>query len=515
MSDADEVLRPGGERYRLALEAAGHVYFEFDPRSRRVVAGEPWTVLGYGAGELSPSIDAWLELVHPDDRGPLVEGMRRQHHGPSPTHRVEYRMRDKAGGWRSVLVSTRALARDPDGVPLRTAGTITDVTEARALRDRLLVADRLASLGALAAGVAHAVNNPLATVASSLRVLGEQLERLQAEPQRLAASLPELRQEVADAAQGAGRVREVVRALRLFSAPRAAGAREPVDLRAELQGALDLARNAIGQRARLVVELPGSLPPVAAVPGELGQAFLILLLGAAEAIAEGRPAEHEVRVVARAEEGRVVVAVRDTGAEIPSERLPRVFEPFVAARAGASSAGLGLPACHGVVASAGGAIEVESAPGRGTTFRVSLPASAPAAAAAGPAAVVSARRGRVLVLDDDPLVGRSMARLLQGAHDVTVLASPVEALARIEAGERWDAVLCDLMMPELSGMDVAERLARAAPDLAPRVVYLTGGAFTERARLFLAEGRPWLEKPVDAAVLRRRVEELVHAPPER
>jgi CheY-like chemotaxis protein len=102
-----------------------------------------------------------------------------------------------------------------------------------------------------------------------------------------------------------------------------------------------------------------------------------------------------------------------------------------------------------------------------------------------------------------------MARLLSGAHDVAVITSPADALAAIERGERWDAILCDLMMPELSGMDVEERLARAAPELVARVIYLTGGAFTERARQFLAEGRPWLEKPVDAAVLRERVAELV------
>jgi CheY-like chemotaxis protein len=118
-------------------------------------------------------------------------------------------------------------------------------------------------------------------------------------------------------------------------------------------------------------------------------------------------------------------------------------------------------------------------------------------------------RGRVLIVDDDPLVGRSLARLFHASHDVTVLTSSVEAIARIEAGERWDAILCDLMMPELSGMDLEERLVRSAPDLVPRVVYLTGGAFTERAHQFLAAGRPFLEKPVEAGALRARVNEIV------
>jgi CheY-like chemotaxis protein len=144
------------------------------------------------------------------------------------------------------------------------------------------------------------------------------------------------------------------------------------------------------------------------------------------------------------------------------------------------------------------------------------PAAADEGAAPGggprPGAEGPARRGRVVVIDDDALVGRSVARLLQGAHDVAVLTSAVAALAAVERGERWDAILCDLMMPELSGMDLEERLAQAAPDLVPRVIYLTGGAFTDRAYTFLAEGRPFLDKPVDAAVLRRRVAELVRRP---
>jgi CheY-like chemotaxis protein len=129
------------------------------------------------------------------------------------------------------------------------------------------------------------------------------------------------------------------------------------------------------------------------------------------------------------------------------------------------------------------------------------PASAPRA---------TARRGKVLVIDDDALVARSLARLLS-AHEVTVLASAAEALERAAAGERWDVVLCDLMMPEMSGMELEERLGSAAPDLVSRIIYLTGGAFTERSRAFLAAGRPHLEKPIEPAILRARVAERVAA----
>ena len=120
-------------------------------------------------------------------------------------------------------------------------------------------------------------------------------------------------------------------------------------------------------------------------------------------------------------------------------------------------------------------------------------------------------RGRVLVVDDEPLVARSLARILARAHDVTTLTSAREALARAEAGERWDLVLCDLMMPELTGMELARRLAEVAADLVPRLVFLTGGAYTREAQDFLAAGRPYLEKPVDPVALRARAEAAVRA----
>jgi CheY-like chemotaxis protein len=121
-----------------------------------------------------------------------------------------------------------------------------------------------------------------------------------------------------------------------------------------------------------------------------------------------------------------------------------------------------------------------------------------------------ARRGKVLVVDDEALVAKSLARLLS-AHEVTVLLSPLEALKRAAAGERWDVVLCDLMMPEMSGMELEAKLAVEAPDLVPRIVYLTGGAFTESGRAFLAAGRPHLEKPVEPARLRAQVAQRVEA----
>jgi CheY-like chemotaxis protein len=203
--------------------------------------------------------------------------------------------------------------------------------------------------------------------------------------------------------------------------------------------------------------------------------------------------------------------VKDSGAGIPQRLLGRIFDPFFTTKAPGIGTGLGLSICHSIVTSMGGRIEVESAPGQGTTFRVLLPPTADLPAAppkAPPPAKVA--RGKLLVVDDEPLVGLALKRALQREHDVTVLQSGRVALERLRAGEQYDALVSDLLMPDCTGMELYEAVAALSPALAERTIFLTGGAFTEGAREFLARpGIRSLEKPFDVDLLRAAVRELV------
>jgi PAS domain S-box-containing protein len=379
----------------------------------------------------------------------------------------------------------------------------------REASDRLRAeqATRMASLGSLAAGVAHEINNPLAFVAANLEYAEGALRRppgadgaLQLAP----ASAAEVQGALADALEGARRVKEVVRALRVYSRP-TEGQRAPVSVEAEIRAALDLAHNEIRHRAQVVTQIEW-VPPVVAGEHQLGQVFLNLLVNAAQAIPEGHSQENAIRVSCRlAPDGRVMVEISDTGEGIPPERLARIFEPFFTTKAGVGT-GLGLSICHGIVTGLGGQIEVASEVGRGTRFRLLFPPAeappAPRLAAPAPAA----RRLRLLVIDDEASVGRALQRVLGASHEVVALTSAREALARVEAGERFDAVLCDLMMPEMSGIEFHRTLTRTAPALAARMVLMTGGAFTAAAREFLEETRiPCLEKPFEAEAALRAV----------
>ncbi len=241
----------------------------------------------------------------------------------------------------------------------------------------------------------------------------------------------------------------------------------------------------------------------------LGQVFLNLLTNAAQAIPAGHADRNTIRVeVRRGDAGEVIAEVSDTGGGIAHEVRPRLFEPFFTTKPVGEGTGLGLFVCHGIVAGMGGRIEVESEPAKGSTFRVVLPPAAPGAATrpAPATAPVPARRARVLVVDDDARVASALKRVLQRDHDVEISTEPRAALERVRGGETWDVVFCDLMMPEMSGMEWYDGVRRAAPPLAGRIVFVTGGAFTDAAREFLERvPNARVEKPFTPDELRALV----------
>jgi CheY-like chemotaxis protein len=196
-----------------------------------------------------------------------------------------------------------------------------------------------------------------------------------------------------------------------------------------------------------------------------------------------------------------VVEVQDSGCGIPPENLRCIFDPFFTTKPVGEGTGLGLSICHSIVTALGGDIQVQSGPGEGALFRVVLPAASEEGVAPSVvAAPVRGPRGRILVVDDEPLVAKSLVRLLAAEHQAEAITSARTALTRLLAGEHFDLVFCDVMMPEMSGRDFWEALGARAPALQQRVVFITGGAFTAEARKFLegVAGRA-VPKPFDPA----------------
>ncbi len=377
--------------------------------------------------------------------------------------------------------------------------------ERRKIEEQLMISDRMASMGTLAAGVAHEINNPLASVMANLELAANSLSDLTAKlgPSPDAANIEE---ELQDAREGAERIRNIIRDLKIFS--RSGEDRKGlVNVQRVLESTTRMAWNEIRHRARLVKNY-SAVPLVEASEAQLGQLFLNLVVNAAQAIPEGDADNNEVRVsLSEAGDGMVMVEVADTGGGMPKEVQEQVFRPFFTTKPIGVGTGLGLSICHQIVASLDGRIEYESEIGQGTSFRVHLPPARiearPEARPENLAELVARRRGRVLVVDDEPLITRTVQRALSKDHDIVALSSAEDALAHISSGERFDVILCDLMMPQMTGMDLHSELLRIAKDQAARMIFLTGGAFTPRARAFIDETRNKLiEKPFDAIHLR-------------
>jgi len=251
---------------------------------------------------------------------------------------------------------------------------VRDITERKQMQEKLHSADRMASLGTLAAGVAHEINNPLSFMLSNLRFIGEELNSLYVRgDDALRERLREVQDALNETLSGGDRVRDIVRDLKMFSR-RDEGHRGPVNLHAVLDLCGNIARGQLKHRARLVKEY-GELPPVHASESRLGQLFLNLIINAAQAIPDnGDEDAHEVRITTRLiGEEWAVVEVKDTGLGIAPEHLSRLFDPFFTTKPSGVGTGLGLSICHGIVVAMGGQITVESELGRGSTFRVTLP----------------------------------------------------------------------------------------------------------------------------------------------
>lgn len=502
---AERALRETERRANMLARQVPVGIYETDLTGACTFVNERWCQLtGYSPEQVVGQ--PWDMVAHPEDREKLYgEWFASQQQGRE--FGVEFRYRAADG--RTIWVYCTAVAmRDDTGTVTGYLGTVLDVSERKQAQAQLLFNDRMASVGTLASGVAHEINNPLAYVTANLDLIVEEVRAL-------AANLPadrvrEIEELAGEGRQGAEKVRRIVRALKTF-----ARADEEQRVRLDVHSVLDLSVSMVStelrRRARVVRDYQW-VPAVEADEARLGQVFINLLLNAAQALPEGSPEKHTIRIVTRTNPaGRVFVEVHDSGVGIAPEHREQIFDPFFTTRPVGRGIGLGLSICHGIVSALGGEITVASEPGRGATFIVSLPGvPVEVIPEAAPRQITEVRKrdGRILVVDDDPMVGTTLRRVLERDHEVTVVESGREALTLIGAGQRYDVILCDVMMPQMTGIELHAELGRLAPDQQERMIFVTGGTFTPRARAFFDKApNALIEKPFNLRNLRAVVRE--------
>ena len=444
--------------------------------------------LGYASNQILGSNP--LHHVRPQDRRMLLVGETQTPEGEARPP-VEVGLLTEGG--EVVLVEIVDLVVHWDGRGAR-AYFARDISERRQLESRLAEADRLASLGTLAAGVAHEVNNPLTFVLNHLEGIASRLPDLARDAfdrgdSDEALELEALATAAAESASGARRIASTVRDLMAY----ARGEGETLgaaDLARAVDKAIQVAFHQIRHRARLVNQLT-DLPTVRGHEARLSQVFVNLLVNAAQAIPPGDAENNAITLSADVDDELVRVHVQDTGDGIPEAIRDRIFEPFVSTKVVGEGTGLGLWVCHGIVRQHGGQITLQTG-GTGTTFTVELRraiGAAPAARSLPPEGIrapgPSASRPRVLVVDDEELIGQLLTAGLSSIADVVAVTSGRAAQAHLQEGVEADLILCDLMMPDVTGADLFGWIEEHRPELASRVVFMTGGAFTDRDRKFL------------------------------
>jgi two-component system cell cycle sensor histidine kinase/response regulator CckA len=409
-------------------------------------------------------------------------------------------------GEQRIMADSAAPILDEAGKLLGVVVVFRDVSESRRLQRRLEFAERLASLGTLAAGVAHELNNPLSFVVANVDFALKELQR--AEPELKAFPwFEDLVHALSEAQVGVERVTQIVAELRSFARPATAPFGR-LDVNRVVSSALDMVAHQLG-RVRVTTTY-NTVPSVLANETRLGQVFMNLLVNAGQAVAAQGGGLGEIHVrTGTSRDGQVLIEVRDDGCGMAPEVLKRIFDPFFTTKEPGRGTGLGLAVCHGIVTSLGGDIEAQSKVGEGTTFFVSLPAAPPEATATStPEAVPTGSAARVLVVDDEPLVRNTLSRMLARDYRITVAHDAADALAMVSRGDRFDVILSDVSMAGMSGIELHDALSTSHPDQAQRMVFLSGGAFSGETIDFLRQmAQRHLEKPFALSQLRGLIAE--------
>ncbi len=455
----------------------------------------PWTVLTGGVNVGESAIGWVLE----QDRERAARAVERAESDP-----VVVRLSYDPTRWVEVEATTQ-MAFDGQEVSLVVAREITDQ---RAARADDAIQDRLDTTRWITSGIAHGLNNPLTALMANLEVAVRRIEKHGGDQ----PWTRELVEELNDTREAAERMRISIRDLRDLG--REPGPKsEPVDLRRVVDGALGVTHRLLGHRCRVERHYE-DVPPVLGRADGLGQVMVALFQNAAQAFARQDAASelpsserplHVLEIWIRRRGRHVNVEVADDGPGVPREMEAGLFEPFVG-----TGRGLGLALAKRIVDGLGGTISYDARSGHGSLFRVGVPiaeARDPQRTAAEPTSAPTTL-GRVLVVDDEPMIGRAVRRMLAPDYEVVIATTGATGLDRLTTNPSWNLVLLDLMMPGMGGVEVYEEIERQLPELLSRVVVVTGGIYTQQAHAFLERtGCETLRKPFDAADLLRAIEE--------
>ena len=493
----ETALAESEARLTVTLESVGDAVISTDVGgtvTRMNLTAEQLT--GWADEGLGRPIDEVYRTISEDRRGRLSTPVRLLLRGDASTPAC-VRLLGRHGIERIISQKT-APVLTLEGRPIGLILTFRDITVKKETEEQIKVSDHMISLGTFAAGVAHEINNPLSALIGNLDLLTEEAaeprgpkpnnHRRQPALLRSGSAFQNLLKEANEAAE---RVRLIVQDVNIYS-------RKPEDVSAELnievvvESSLRMARHEIRDRARVVKDFAPT-PSVYGHEGRLGQVFVNLIANAAQSIAKGRPEYNQITISTGTEEsGRVFVEIADTGVGIAPEVLPRIFDPFFTTKPVGLGTGIGLAISRRLLAALDGTLVVQSQLGKGSVFRVSLPAYRGEPVIVAPNVAIAPmveRRGRVLLIEDEPTVRAEMEQALAPTQDVISTGRARDALRLLTTGHAFDIIFCEGVMPQMTGIEFYKSLKQAESSQTDRIVFVSGKAVTGESARFIGEAR--------------------------
>jgi signal transduction histidine kinase/ActR/RegA family two-component response regulator len=397
------------------------------------------------------------------------------------------------------------------------ARRVVSLQEERArLNSELAHQDKLSALGVLAAGVSHEINNPCAAILSNMNVVRDQLESVLRRPrfQRgdvLEVLAPDWIEAIGDCINAANRIHSIVRTLNVFSRKSESAPPVPIDINEEIKTVMRLIGKEVRFQAEFDMSLNPDLPRITAPANTITQIVTNLVVNALQALENASLDSPRVWISTDYDDDHVMLEIGDNGPGIAPDVLSRVFDPFFTTKPIGKGTGLGLSITQQLVRKIGGEIFAESDTGQGACFSVVIERQpfVEAAARAEHFLPPQSDRLRVLLLDDDELILRSMQRSLAPHFECQAVARARAALQVLDADHEFDVVVSDVVMPEMNGLEFFSALEHTHPDLAMRTVFISGGITSEMLHSRVTDtGRPCLAKPVDVQELIRTIRRL-------
>ncbi|MBL7209393.1 MAG: PAS domain S-box protein [Dehalococcoidia bacterium] len=504
---AEEALRQSEERYRAILESVEDGYFEVDIAGSFTFFNEAlWRILGYPAEELMGMNSRTYSVG--EDAKRVYEAFNEVYRTGKPVQGFSWQILRKDGSKR-FLETSASLVRDPEGNPIGFRGVSRDVTgrkeaeeERRQLEQKAHLASRLASVGEMASGIAHEINNPLTGVIGYAQLLTGRED------------VPtDIKKDLATINDGAQRVADIVKRLLAFARQQ--------KLERDYVSINDIIRTTLALRTyelktgniELTTYLAPDLPATIADGGQLQQVFLNLIINAETEMKLGH-GKGTLLVKTETVDNTIRISFQDDGPGIRKENLDRIFEPFFTTREVGKGTGLGLSICYGIISEHGGSIHTESKLREGATFIVELPivTKAEQLKLAEPDAEEAQRVAgvKILVVDDEPTILSFVSRALTDeGYKVETVDNATEALERIKS-QRYNLILLDIKLPDMSGIELYQRIQKIARSLTRRVVFITGDVIGARTTAFLSSTKaPHIAKPFDATQLKKEINRML------